>query len=392
MGRGSARTSTRSSAGTAARACARSISDGDVTAGIEDLLVLKTTDSGWEGYLHEQYTTLPETDDRILCTIVTASWDYAGRARGLRRRLGRRRAARSSTPSATTTARRCSSRCSARRGGSGGGPGDRPRPLRAAQPAPPAVRPLALRDRERPRDLPRHDRAVRAHRGHRRALPGGAEFQREGSVDRLDWPHGRRPQSTSVTELALAAKAAARQLATLDSAAQGSRPCSRSRTPWRRASPRSSRPTRSISRPGARPGSRRRLMDRLTLDARAASAGSPTARATIAALPDPGRRGRRRRAAAQRPRGAQGSSPAGRDRRRLRGAPERDDRRRRAVPEVGQRGAAARFVLGAAHSNAVLARIAAEAASALPDGAARRSSPAGARRSPSSHSSKGSST
>ena len=47
-------------------------------AGIEDLLVLKTTASGWEGYLHERYTTLPETGDRILCTIVTASWDYAG--------------------------------------------------------------------------------------------------------------------------------------------------------------------------------------------------------------------------------------------------------------------------------------------------------------------------
>jgi urate oxidase len=48
-----------------------------LSAGIEDLVVLKTTASGWEGYLHEQYTTLPETDDRILSTVVTASWDYA---------------------------------------------------------------------------------------------------------------------------------------------------------------------------------------------------------------------------------------------------------------------------------------------------------------------------
>ncbi len=48
-----------------------------VQAGIEDLLVLKTTGSGWEGYLREEYTTLPETDDRILATVVTASWDYA---------------------------------------------------------------------------------------------------------------------------------------------------------------------------------------------------------------------------------------------------------------------------------------------------------------------------
>jgi urate oxidase len=47
-----------------------------LAAGIEDLLVLKTTGSGWEGYVHEQYTTLPETDDRIMATVVTADWDY----------------------------------------------------------------------------------------------------------------------------------------------------------------------------------------------------------------------------------------------------------------------------------------------------------------------------
>ena len=51
-----------------------------VTSGIDDLLVLKTTGSGWEGYLREQYTSLPDTDDRILCTVVTASWDYAADA------------------------------------------------------------------------------------------------------------------------------------------------------------------------------------------------------------------------------------------------------------------------------------------------------------------------
>ena len=79
MGSARRRTSTRSSAGPAARACAR-VDGSSVTAGIEDLLVLKTTGSGWEGYLHEQYTSLPETDDRILCTVVTASWDYGADA------------------------------------------------------------------------------------------------------------------------------------------------------------------------------------------------------------------------------------------------------------------------------------------------------------------------
>jgi urate oxidase len=47
-----------------------------VEAGIDDLLVLKTTGSGWEGYLHEQYTSLKETADRIMSTVVTARWNY----------------------------------------------------------------------------------------------------------------------------------------------------------------------------------------------------------------------------------------------------------------------------------------------------------------------------
>lgn len=47
-----------------------------VISGIDELVVLKTTQSGWEGYLHERFTTLPETDDRILSTVVTANWVY----------------------------------------------------------------------------------------------------------------------------------------------------------------------------------------------------------------------------------------------------------------------------------------------------------------------------
>jgi urate oxidase len=41
--------------------------------------VLKTTGSGWEGFLRDRYTTLPETSDRILATIITARWSYRGR-------------------------------------------------------------------------------------------------------------------------------------------------------------------------------------------------------------------------------------------------------------------------------------------------------------------------
>lgn len=50
--------------------------DRSVHAGLDDVTVLKTTNSGWEGYLHEQYTTLPETSDRILSTVITAEWQY----------------------------------------------------------------------------------------------------------------------------------------------------------------------------------------------------------------------------------------------------------------------------------------------------------------------------
>lgn len=47
-----------------------------VEAGLGNLLILKTTQSGWEGYLHEKFTTIAETNDRILATVVTASWSY----------------------------------------------------------------------------------------------------------------------------------------------------------------------------------------------------------------------------------------------------------------------------------------------------------------------------
>jgi urate oxidase len=52
--------------------------DRRVEAGIDDLLVLKTTNSGWEGFLRERYTTLPETRDRILATEIAANWLYGG--------------------------------------------------------------------------------------------------------------------------------------------------------------------------------------------------------------------------------------------------------------------------------------------------------------------------
>lgn len=47
-----------------------------MTSGIEGLALLKTTKSGFEGFIRDKYTILPETRERLLATEVTASWRY----------------------------------------------------------------------------------------------------------------------------------------------------------------------------------------------------------------------------------------------------------------------------------------------------------------------------
>ncbi len=44
---------------------------------LDNLVVLKTTNSGFAGYERDRYTTLKETDDRIFGTSVTARWEYS---------------------------------------------------------------------------------------------------------------------------------------------------------------------------------------------------------------------------------------------------------------------------------------------------------------------------
>ena len=48
-----------------------------VDAGIEDLTVMKTGKSAFAGFPRDAYTTLPDTDDRIMATRVSATWRYA---------------------------------------------------------------------------------------------------------------------------------------------------------------------------------------------------------------------------------------------------------------------------------------------------------------------------
>lgn len=45
-------------------------------SGLRSLQVLKTTQSGWSHFLRDKFTTLPETDERLLATDITAVWTF----------------------------------------------------------------------------------------------------------------------------------------------------------------------------------------------------------------------------------------------------------------------------------------------------------------------------
>ena len=49
-----------------------------VVSGVRDVVVLKSTGSEFHGFPRDEYTTLRETNDRILATSVTARWRYQG--------------------------------------------------------------------------------------------------------------------------------------------------------------------------------------------------------------------------------------------------------------------------------------------------------------------------
>lgn len=48
----------------------------EIHSGFKNLIVMKTADSGFEGYIQDELTTLKPTDDRLFCTAVTADWRY----------------------------------------------------------------------------------------------------------------------------------------------------------------------------------------------------------------------------------------------------------------------------------------------------------------------------
>ena len=47
-----------------------------IHSGLKNLVVMKTADSAFEGYIQDELTTLKQASDRLLCTALTAEWRY----------------------------------------------------------------------------------------------------------------------------------------------------------------------------------------------------------------------------------------------------------------------------------------------------------------------------
>jgi urate oxidase len=49
----------------------------NIIGGLRDLRVLKTTQSSFTDFIQDEYRTLPDANDRIFSTLVTATWEYS---------------------------------------------------------------------------------------------------------------------------------------------------------------------------------------------------------------------------------------------------------------------------------------------------------------------------
>ena len=50
-----------------------------LVSGIDGFAFMKSTQSGWENYVKDRYTTIPETADRLCATSMVASWKWSDR-------------------------------------------------------------------------------------------------------------------------------------------------------------------------------------------------------------------------------------------------------------------------------------------------------------------------
>ena len=48
-------------------------------SGIDGFTFLKSTQSGWENYVKDRYTTIPPTNDRMCATTMVASWKWSAK-------------------------------------------------------------------------------------------------------------------------------------------------------------------------------------------------------------------------------------------------------------------------------------------------------------------------
>jgi len=64
----------------------------EIVSGLANLVVLKTTDSAFAGFPRDEYTTLPDTGERIMATSITAVWTYRQGISDFSVRAGVRRA------------------------------------------------------------------------------------------------------------------------------------------------------------------------------------------------------------------------------------------------------------------------------------------------------------
>jgi urate oxidase len=60
----------------------------EVTSGMAGFKVLKTTQSGYEGFLTDQFTVLKPTRERILATDMDVQWTYNAGGAGDYNRAG----------------------------------------------------------------------------------------------------------------------------------------------------------------------------------------------------------------------------------------------------------------------------------------------------------------
>src|SRR5216684_1558397 len=50
-----------------------------LASGIDGFTFMKSTQSGWENYVKDPYTTIPETNDRMCATSMVASWKWSSK-------------------------------------------------------------------------------------------------------------------------------------------------------------------------------------------------------------------------------------------------------------------------------------------------------------------------